>query len=98
MWANGTFSENSAKDTVASGTVMKRSDGELDFLGGQNMFEVFVPAGEFANGKNLTQYDETINKVWREQVREYTAGNKSKEQAIEDFKQDVRDNTDLIVE
>ena len=37
------------------------------------MFEVFVPAGEFANGKNLTQYDETINKVWREQVREYTA-------------------------
>jgi hypothetical protein len=98
MWANGTFSEDSAKDTVASGTVMKRSDGELDFLGGQNMFEVFVPAGEFANGKNLTQYDETINKVWREQVREYTAGNKSKEQAIEDFKQDVRDNTDLIVE
>ena len=40
---------------------MKKSDGELDFLGGQNMFDVFVPAGEFANGKNLTQYDETIN-------------------------------------
>ncbi len=99
FWANGTLNgPGGTKDTVASGTVMKKSDGTLDFLGGQNMFDVFVPAGEFANGKNLTQYDETINLYWREQVREYTAGNKSREQALADFKQQVADNLDVIVE
>lgn len=98
MWANGTFTEGGTKDAVASGTVMSKANGELEFLGGQNMFEAFVPAGEFANGKNLTQYDETINKYWRDQVREYTAGNKSREDAIKDFKQQVMDNLDVVVE
>ena len=27
------------------------------------MFDVFVPANQYANGKNLTQYDETINSI-----------------------------------
>jgi hypothetical protein len=62
------------------------------------MFDVFVPAGEFANGKNLTQYDETINGYWRNQVSEYSNGNKSRDQAIADFKQQVADNLDVIVE
>ena len=98
-WANGTLNgEGGTKDAVASGTVMAMSDGSLDFLGGQNMFDVFVPANQFANGKNLTQYDETINMYWRDQVREYTAGNKSREEAIESFKQQVAENLDVIVE
>ncbi|MDF2942225.1 MAG: carbohydrate transporter substrate-binding protein family [Herbinix sp.] len=99
FWANGTLNgPDGTKDTVASGTVMKKSDGSLKFLGGQNMFDVFVPAGQFATGKNLTQYDESINTYWRNQVREYTAGNKTREQAIADFKQDVSDNLDVVVE
>jgi hypothetical protein len=98
MWANGTFEEGGTPDAVASGAVMKVSSGEVDFLNGQNMFDVFVPAGEFANGKNLTQYDETINGHFRGQVREYTAGNKTREQAIADFKQLVMDNLDVIVD
>ena len=99
MWANGTLNgEGGTKDAVASGTVMSKSNGELDFLGGQNMFDVFVPANQFANGKNLTQYDETINSFWRDQVRAYTAGEKSKEDAIKDFKQNVADNLDVTVE
>ena len=98
MWANGTLNgEGGTKDSVASGTVMSKSNGELDFLGGQNMFDVFVPANQFANGTNLTQYDETINTYWRDQVREYTAGNKSREQAIIDFKQQVADNLAVTV-
>lgn len=98
-WANGTFNEEGGtKDTVASAAVMKKSDGKLDFIGGQNMFDVFVAAGKYANGKNLTQYDEVINRYWREQVREYTAGKKSREDAIKDFKQTVADNLDVIVE
>ena len=99
-WANGTMVEGQVgtKDCVASCTVMDKSDGSLEFLGGQNMFDVFVPANAYANGKNLTQYDETINQYWRDQVREYTAGNKSKEDAIKDFKQNVADNLDVTVD
>ncbi|NLW11809.1 MAG: ABC transporter substrate-binding protein [Clostridiaceae bacterium] len=99
MWANGTLNgEGGTKDSVASGTVMAKSNGELDFLGGQNMFDVFIPANAFANGKNLTQYDETINSNWRDQVRAYVAGEKSREDAIATFKQNVADNLDVIVE
>ena len=92
LWANGTLNgEGGTKDTVASGTVMAMSNGTLDFLGGQNMFDVFVPANQFANGKNLTQYDETINNIWRDQVRQYTAGNITRDEAIAAFKQSVAD-------
>ncbi len=99
FWANGTLNgPGGTKDAVASGTVMKKSDGKLDFLGGQNMFDVFVPAGQNATGTNKTQYDETINTYFRDQVREYTAGNKTREQAIADFKQQVADNLDVVVE
>ncbi|CDF02520.1 putative bacterial extracellular solute-binding protein [Ruminococcus sp. CAG:624] len=76
---------------------MEMSDGSLDFLGGQNMFDVFIPANQFANGKNLTQYDETINKYWRDQVRQYTSGQKSRKEAIDAFKQNVADNLDVTV-
>jgi len=97
-WANGTFNpDNPTKDAVASGTVMSMSDGTLDFLGGQNMFDVFVPAGAFATGTNKTQYDETINRYFRDQVREYTSGNKSRDEALAAFKQQVADNLDIIV-
>jgi len=97
-WANGLLSDSGTKDAVASSTVMAMSDGTLDFLGGQNMFDVFQAANAYANGKNLTQYDEKINSLWRDQVREYTAGNKSKEEAIAAFKQNVADNLDVTVE
>ena len=98
-WANGTWSgEQGTKDTVASGVVMDKSNGELDFLGGQNMFEAFVPANEYANGSNLTQYDEGINNYWRDAVRQYTAGELSREDAIAAFKQNVADNFDVEVD
>ena len=91
-WANGTLNgPNGTKDTVSSGVVMAKSNGELAFLGGQNMFDYFVPANKYANGKNLTQYDETINSLWREQVRAYANGQKSRAEAIADFKTNVAD-------
>ncbi len=99
MWANGTYNPDApTKDCVASNVVMKKSDGKVDFLGGQNMFDVFVPANEFANGKNLTPYDEKINSLWRDQVRQYSSGQKTKEQAIEDFKSNVSDNLAIEAE
>jgi len=77
---------------------MAKSIREMEFLGGQDMFEVFVPANQYANGANLTQYDETINNYWRDAVRQYTAGNLSREDAINAFKQNVADNLDVEVE
>ncbi len=98
-WANGTiYGAGGTKDCVASATVLGNSDGTLDFLGGQNAFEAFVPANEYANGKNLTQYDETINQYWRDATREYVAGNLDRDGAIAAFKQNVADNLDVIVE
>lgn len=96
-WANGTMKagEQGAKDSVASSVVMDKSNGELELLGGQNIFDVFVPANANASGKNLTQFDETINKLWRDQVREYTAGKKDRDKAIETFKQQVKDQLDI---
>lgn len=97
FWANGTMKEGEVgtKDTVSSAVVMAKSNGELELLGGQNMFDVFVPANAHATGKNLTQYDQSINDIWRAQVREYTAGNKSRDQAIADFKKQVKDELDI---
>ncbi len=98
-WANGTLNgEGGTKDCVASGTVMDKSNGELEFLGGQNMFDVFVPANAAAKGDNLTQYDETINSYWRDQVRAYVAGEKDKDAAIADFKAMVSDNLGIDAE
>lgn len=93
-WANGTMKdgEQGTKDSVASSVVMSKSNGEVALLGGQNMFDVFVPANANATGKNLTQFDEGINLIWRDQVREYTAGNKSREKTLADFKQKVKDD------
>ncbi len=100
FWANGTMKEGEVgtKDTVASGTVMAKSDGTVAFLGGQNMFDVFVPANAFASGASLTQYDETIYTYFNTQVQQYKLGEKTREEAIEAFKQDVADNLDVIVE
>ncbi len=97
-WANGTVdwdndpSTTTAKDCVASGTVMSMSEGSLEILGGQNMFDAFVPANAYANGKCLTQYDETINGYFRDQVRQYTSGEKDVETATADFAQLCADN------
>ena len=98
-WANGTLNgEGGTKDTVASGTVMAMSNGEMEFLGGQNMFDVFVPANQYANGKNLTQYDETINNYWRDAVRQYTSGAMTRDEALDLFKTTVGDNLDVEVD
>lgn len=104
-WANGTEDWDkdpetaTSKDTVASGKVMSVSDGSLEFLGGQNMFDYFVPAGDYATGRNMTQYDETINSKFRDAVRAYVAGEVDRAGAIEKFKNDVKSvYADIVVE
>jgi hypothetical protein len=77
---------------------MDKSNGELEFLSGQNMFVVFVPDNAFANGKNLTQYDQTINDAYREQVRLYTAGEISRDEALANFKAKVKETLGIEAE
>lgn len=97
LWANGKLRTN-VKDAVASAAVMKNSDGSQDIVGGQDIFDVYIPAGEYVKGTNLTPYDKAIEYYWLLQVREYTDGNKSKEQAISDFRKAVHDNIPGIEE
>ncbi len=98
LWANGKMNDKGTKDAVSISNVMVRSDGKIDFLNGQNMFDVFIPAGKFADGSKLTQYDESINANFRDEVRLYSAGKKTKEKAIEDFKTKVKNTLDITVE
>jgi len=92
MWANGTlYGDGGVKDVVASGVVMNKSDGTVDFLGGQNMFDVFVPANAYASGHNMTEFDESINLIWRDRVRQFTGGHMTREEALESFRQAVAD-------
>lgn len=98
LWANGLFDPDSdVRDVVASGTVMDISHGEIDFLGGQNMFDIFAPAGHYADGTALTEYDLQINNWFIDQSQEYAMGNKTREEALRDFKQSVADNTAIVV-
>jgi hypothetical protein len=92
--ANGSLFEGSEiapdagyKDVVASLAVMKKSDGRLDILGGQNMFDVFVPTAAIARGDTITQHDDIIDYLFFDQVNAYILGNKTKQQAIADFRQ-----------
>jgi len=83
------------KDAVNSGVVLARSDGTLDFLGGQNMNDIFIPAGATASGRGFGPYDETINQIFEDQAGQYFMGEKSRDEAIADFKQQVADTLDI---
>lgn len=98
LWANGLMNENGTKDTVASGVVMAKSDGETAFLGGQNMFDEFIPANAYASGKSMTQYDSTINSSWDAAVGQYAAGELSRDEAIEEFKLDLSGKLEIEID
>ena len=92
-WANGTvYYDGGIPDTVASDTVLNIAyNGSTDFLGGQNMFDYFIPANRYASGKSMTQYDDSLNYEWQEQAYSYAHGQKDKNTAIADFKHFVKD-------
>ena len=91
LWANDKMG-NGAKDTVASGVVMAKSDGSLEFCGGQNIFPAFIAGNANASGKAMTQYDETINGYFTDAASQYAEGNLDRDGAIEAFKTNVSDN------
>ena len=98
LWANGSVDWDNdpatatAKDTVASATVMAKSDGKLDFCGGQDIFPAFIQGNQYASAKAMTQYDETINGYFTDAAAQYAEGNVDRAGAIEQFKTNVQDN------
>jgi len=100
LWANGLIDTSDptnlsppvgTKDTVASGTVMAKSNGEVELLGGQNMFDIFIPAGNFARGDNLSEFDEGINTIVEDAAGQYAEGNMTRDEALALIKQKVQD-------
>ena len=107
QWTTGTFkwsfgkgdvNTSGAKDSVASAVVMKKTSGKLAFLGGQDMNPYFAKADKAANGKLLTGWDESINNCWLKQVRAYAAGEKTRAEALKDFKTDISNEFGITVE
>ena len=98
LWANGLVDwdndpgTTTSKDTVTSAVVMAKSDGSLDFCGGQNVYPAFIAGNKYASAKAMTQYDEHINGYWTDCVEKYVDGTYSREEAIEEFKKLVMDN------
>ena len=90
LWANDQMG-NGAKDTVASGVVMAKSDGTLDFCGGQDIFPAFIAGNANASGKAMTQYDESINTYFKDAATQYANGEIERDAAIEQFTQNVKD-------
>ncbi|MCL2426678.1 MAG: extracellular solute-binding protein [Oscillospiraceae bacterium] len=79
------------KDAIASAVVMDRVDGTLEILGGQDMLEIFIPAGEGASGSGFGPHDETINSRFEDWAMQYFLGEVSRQEAIDGFKQTILD-------
>lgn len=97
-WANGLMNDAGTKDVVASETVMAMSNGESDFLAGQNQFEYFIPANAYATGKSMTNYDSTCNDAWGAAVGQYAAGECDRDAAIDMFKMDLSGKIDIEID
>ena len=80
------------KDGVVSITVMSKSDGKLDFCGGQDTYVAFVQANNLSSGKAVSQYDEVIGSFFKDAADRYAEGKITKEEAIEKFKREVSEN------
>ena len=70
------------------------------FLGGQDHYSAFAVAANLANGKIMTEYDETMNSLFDGNCTQpYIKGEKDKDTAIADFKAAVAAQfPELVVE
>jgi len=91
------FLEAWAKDTgdvvsnIEVNNKIKNSYRE-PFLGGQNHYSAFSDMAKNVNGSLLQGTDELINNQFNDALYAYVNGDKSKEQALADFRSRVADN------
>ena len=92
-WANGML--DNSKDTVTSKVVMDMSDGKLNFLNGQNMYDYYIPSNSNPRAELITEYDDVITALWRFEVNKYAEGLTTRSQALNNFKYAVYTNLGL---
>ena len=88
------FLERWAKDTgdlVSNNNVVNKIKDTYSepFLGGQNHYAEFAAMANNVDGKLTQGTDQAIEGIWAEAVTAYMNGEKSEEQAIADFKDQV---------
>jgi len=91
LFANQLMPGASAKDAVASSVVMERSDGTLDFLAGQDMFDIFIPAGVHGRASGWGPYDRFIDDQFDSFAEQYFMGEMTREEALDGFRQAIQD-------
>lgn len=92
--SNDNFCENYAKetgDTLGNYHTQEaiKNDFSESFLGGQNHFAAFCEMAKGVDGKLVQGTDQAIEALWNEAVAAYANGEKSKDQALNDFKAQV---------
>ncbi|MBP3540319.1 MAG: carbohydrate ABC transporter substrate-binding protein [Clostridia bacterium] len=91
-------------DFVGSNAVVEKILAEggtpNPFLGGQDHYSIFAEAANLANGAIMTDYDETMNSLWRDNVTTpYSKGEVDLDTAIANFKAAVAAQfPELVVE
>jgi ABC-type glycerol-3-phosphate transport system substrate-binding protein len=78
-------------DMVSNMNVVDRikSDFSEPFLGGQNHYAEFAEMARTVDGRLTQGTDQVIEGVWHEAVTAYVEGEKTKQQALADFRQQV---------
>lgn len=89
------FLERWAKDTgdlVSNNNVVNKIKDTYSepFLGGQNHYAEFAAMANNVDGKLTQGTDQAIEAIWGDAVSSYVNGEKSKEKAIADFKEQVK--------
>jgi len=97
---NDTFLERYARDTgdfVSSLTVIQRIRGDFSepFLGGQNHYAAFNEIVGNINGRLTQGTDQIIESLFQEQANAFLNGQKTKAQALEDFRRQAQSQLGL---
>ncbi|MDR2965692.1 MAG: ABC transporter substrate-binding protein [Treponema sp.] len=84
-WALGT-----GGITANLAVVNKIKDSFEDtFLGGQNPYAEFAEMAKAVNGRLIQSYDEEIQAIYMEALNSFVKGEKSRQEAMDDFKAEV---------
>lgn len=77
-------------DAVPSNVVMKKVERCSDLLGGQNLYEVIAVVNEKTHMNGNDDYNEVIEVIWLTEVNNYLACISTRDEAIENFKENVQ--------
>ncbi|MCL2186325.1 MAG: carbohydrate ABC transporter substrate-binding protein, partial [Treponema sp.] len=79
-------------DLVSNITVVNKIKNKFKepFLGGQNHYAAFAEMAQKIDGRKIQATDDVINNLFREAVESYVSGQKTKQQALQEFRNDVQ--------